>query len=99
MQTKEQCLTTKLALSRALIKIVFILQLFVLEFSLPLAHFIVLFCFIMRKKGLELRKKHTNNRECVCARASFMMKQQNVENAARIMCNVDLIAHINVSFR
>lgn len=88
MQTKEQCLTTKLALSRALIKNVFAVGFFFCTYYVFRWRILFCLCFIMGKKGLPFTKSQMNT-----------MKQQNDENAMNRMCNADLIAHINVSFR
>lgn len=84
MQTKEQCLTTKLALSRALIK-----NVFAVGFFLYILSSVGVFCFVYASSW-EKKDFHSQMNT---------MKQQNDENAMNRMCNADLIAHINVSFR
>lgn len=62
MQTKEQCLTTKLTLSRALIKNVFAVGFFSV-YSVFRWRILFCLCFIMGKKGLPFTNEYDETAE------------------------------------
>lgn len=100
MQTKEQCLTTKLALSRALIKNVYV-QFFALTFFLfhhffPLVfrYFVVVVVWERHKRTFRMKQMS----EFFIFLVFCMLSASNGEGKLRIMCNADLIAHIKMFF-
>lgn len=98
-KNKEQCLTTKLALSRALIKNVYV-QFFALTFfaspffPLVFRYFVVVVVWERHKRTFRMKQMS----EFFIFLVFCMLSASNGEGKLRIMCNADLIAHIKMFF-